>query len=247
MSQDAIFSLKGLFLFRSSTHRFCRRACFSKPYRFSNTTVRTVQQRGSLTDFSGKKHSQKAGRSDPVHRPRPSDRPAISPRSMDGRLVTRLNLDHDGWADGRLGDSARSKILLNDYLLIDELAGPDKEARPERLHALSDEADAHLRALLPEALGRFRRVIVLTQVPRFRVACWHRGRVSDDDGLSHIWVPSRRGGAERGDGRRPRVRDDGALRPHSFAGRSPGLAHLRVLTGGVEYDRPELERVLTVG
>src|SRR5689334_17025990 len=29
----------------------------------------------------------------------------------------------DGWADGRIGDYARSPVVLNDYLLIAELAG----------------------------------------------------------------------------------------------------------------------------
>src|SRR4051794_31911499 len=93
---------------------------------------------------------------------------------------------HDGWADGRLGDYAGSEVLLNDYLLIEELSGWDKEERLGSLHALGDEAAAHFRALLPEALERFRRLIVLTHVPPFREACWHRGRVSDDDWLPHF-------------------------------------------------------------
>lgn len=82
-------------------------------------------------------------------------------------------IGHDGRADGRLGDYARSQVLLSDYRLIEELAGLDKEARRARLHAFGEEAAAHLRALLPEALRRFRRVIVLTHVPPFREACRH--------------------------------------------------------------------------
>jgi 3',5'-cyclic-AMP phosphodiesterase len=31
-------------------------------------------------------------------------------------------IGHDGWADGRLGDYRRSNVILNDHLLISELA-----------------------------------------------------------------------------------------------------------------------------
>src|SRR5690242_20725584 len=33
---------------------------------------------------------------------------------------------HDGWADGRFGDYAASPVLLNDYVLIEELVGLEK-------------------------------------------------------------------------------------------------------------------------
>src|SRR5437764_11589677 len=75
---------------------------------------------------------------------------------------------HDGWADGRFGDYGRSEVLLNDYLLIEELAGLDERERLLHLNALGDKAAAHFRAVLPAALSRSRRVIVLTHVPPFR-------------------------------------------------------------------------------
>jgi predicted MPP superfamily phosphohydrolase len=153
---------------------------------------------------------------------------------------------HDGWADGRYGDYERSEVLLNDYLLIEELAGLDERQRLRRLHALGDEAAAHLRAVLPEALDRSRRVIVLTHVPPFREACWHRGQPSDDDWLPHF--------ACRAVG--DVLRDAMTAHPecemtvlcghtHS-AGEAQILPNLRVLTGGAEYGRPEMQRVLTV-
>ena len=102
-------------------------------------------------------------------------------------LTTETTLvGHDGWADGRFGDYERSEVFLNDYLLIEELAGLDENERLLRLNALGDEAAAHFRAVLPGALARSRRVIVLTHVPPFREACWHRGRVSDDAWLPHF-------------------------------------------------------------
>src|SRR3954454_15564402 len=39
---------------------------------------------------------------------------------------------HDGWADGRLGDYACSEVLLNDYVLIEELSGLDKDDHLEQ-------------------------------------------------------------------------------------------------------------------
>ena len=36
---------------------------------------------------------------------------------------------HDGWADARIGNYERSMIMMNDYKLIQELAGVNKEQR----------------------------------------------------------------------------------------------------------------------
>ena len=156
-------------------------------------------------------------------------------------------IGHDGWADGRLGDYDRSEVLLNDYRLIEELAGLDKEARLGRLHALGDEAAAHLRALLPEALGRrFRRLIVLTHVPPFREACWHRGRISDDDWAPHF--ACRAVGEVLREAMAAHVECEmTVLCGHTHSpGEAQVLSNLRVLTGGAEYGRPEVQRVLTV-
>ncbi len=57
---------------------------------------------------------------------------------------------HDGWADGRLGDLDGSDVILNDFLLIDELKHwrdthtLDKPALRQALQALGDEAAAIL-------------------------------------------------------------------------------------------------------
>jgi Calcineurin-like phosphoesterase len=109
------------------------------------------------------------------------------PRTGLGQLTEKTGLvGHDGWGDGRLGDYWGSPVLLNDWRLIEEFQGLNPEARLARLHALGDEAAAHLRAVLPEALERFRNVLVLTHVPPFREACWHEGRISDDSWLPHF-------------------------------------------------------------
>src|SRR3954469_24672128 len=76
--------------------------------------------------------------------------------------------------------------MLNDFVLIGEFDGfcEDPAERLAKLHALGDEAAAHFLAVLPDALPRFRHVVVLTHVPPFREACWHEGRISDDN-----WLP----------------------------------------------------------
>ena len=61
---------------------------------------------------------------------------------------------HDGWADGRAGDFARSMVGMQDYRLIAELSGRDKLARWNALKSLGDEAAAHIRRVLPRSLSR---------------------------------------------------------------------------------------------
>lgn len=105
----------------------------------------------------------------------------VVPLSADAALV-----GHDSWADGRFGDYAGSRVMLNDYIRIRELAWLDPATRLARLNALGDEAAEYLRGVLPKALERFERVIVLTHVPPFEEACWHQGRISDKDHLPHF-------------------------------------------------------------
>lgn len=93
---------------------------------------------------------------------------------------------HDGWADGRIGDYDRSDVMLNDYLLIEELAGYDRAARRPQLELLGDEAAASIRRSLPEALAKYPEVYLLTHVPPLREACWHEGHISDDDWAPHF-------------------------------------------------------------
>ena len=104
---------------------------------------------------------------------------------------TTALVGHDGWGDARLGTFDSSEILLNDFLLIDELRadGPtpweiNRDILRRTLNSLGDEAAAHLARVLPEALRTHDRVVLLTHVPPFREAAWHEGSPSDDD-----WLP----------------------------------------------------------
>jgi Icc protein len=102
---------------------------------------------------------------------------------------------HGGWGDARCGRFLDSSVVLSDYVLILDLqqasGSPDPlailEDRPalqRKLHELGDRAAEELRPQLAEAVRRFAWVLVLTHVPPFREACWHGGKISDEE-----WLP----------------------------------------------------------
>lgn len=105
---------------------------------------------------------------------------------------TTALVGHDGWSDGQLGDFANSDVLLNDYVLIEELehwdekGNLDKTRLGESLLALAAEAAEHLELHVAQAAKEYKRVIVATHVPPFREAAWYQGHTSDDNYLPHF-------------------------------------------------------------
>jgi predicted phosphohydrolase len=95
-------------------------------------------------------------------------------------------IGHDGWADGRAGDFARSRVFLNDYLLIHDLRTPTHAERLARMRHLAQEAADSLARAAQRALGVRPHVLVATHVPPFREACWHEGALSDDQWAPHF-------------------------------------------------------------
>jgi len=151
---------------------------------------------------------------------------------------------HDGWADGRFGDYAHSRVQLNDYLLIADLLDP--HTRLAKLNALGDEAAAHFREVLPRACARFRRIVLITHAPPFKEACWHQGHLSDDNWLPHFACKAV-GEALIEVMQRWPDRELLVLCGHTH---SPGVAqilpNLKVITGGARYKAPRLQDVLEV-
>ena len=169
-------------------------------------------------------------------------------------------IGHGGWGDARAGNFLASRVVLNDYLLIDELRATalddeaDRGVRPDvgrilnpdlqqRLQTLGDEAADRLRTAATEALADHRNVYVLMHVPPFREACWHDGQLSDDNWAPHF-VCAAAGEA---------LREVMAARPdqtmtvlcghtHS-SGETQILPNLTVLTGKAEYGSPRVQRV----
>jgi 3',5'-cyclic AMP phosphodiesterase CpdA len=150
----------------------------------------------------------------------------------------------DGWADGRLGDYERSDVMLNDYALIADLAGLDKQERLERMNRLGDEEARRLEGPLTEALARYPRVIVATHVPPFDQAAWHEGRMSDDDWLPHFTCHAVGDVLRQGALARP-ARTISVLCGHTHGeGEAQILPNLEVRTGGAEYGEPKVQGVL---
>lgn len=162
-------------------------------------------------------------------------------------LSQRVGLvGHDGWCDARVGDYARSMVMMNDYRLIAELASLSKLDRWPVLQRLGDEAADHARRVLPAALARFETVIFLTHAPPFREACWHEGGFSDDEWAPHF-VCQALGAA---------LLEVMAAHPHRklivLCGHthSPGeyraAPNLLVLTAGAKYGAPSIAGIFEI-
>ena len=155
-------------------------------------------------------------------------------------------LGHDSWADGRLGNGAKSTLLLNDYLLIRDFIGLPVARRFQKLKALGDEAARHFLRVLPKAFEQHRNIIILTHVPPFRESCWHEGRISDNDGLPHFACKA------AGDAmlREMQQRTDGNLLVLCGHTHSEGevriLPNLCVRTGGAIYGSPAIQSIVEV-
>jgi Icc-related predicted phosphoesterase len=163
----------------------------------------------------------------------------VVPLTADTALI-----GHDSWADGRLGDFFGSEVMLNDYVLIEEMRGLHKPQRFAKLKELGDQAAVFLEDHAREALGHWRNILVLTHVPPFRESCWHEGQISNGDYLPHFACKA------VGD----RLAALMLKHPHSnmtilcghthSSGATKILDNLSVLTGEAEYGQPKLQRIL---
>lgn len=164
--------------------------------------------------------------------------------------VVRLTDDvalvgHDGWGDARLGNPATTPVELSDFYAIRDLAWLDRETRAAALRRLGDDAAASLARDVAAALAWARHVVVATHVPPFRDACWHEGRISDDDWLPYYTC------AAVGDALRAAMTARPDARMTVYCGHTHGggeaqvLPNLRVVTGAAAYGAPTV-RVIHV-
>ena len=153
----------------------------------------------------------------------------------------------DGWGDARLGHGVKSQVVLNDFILIKDLAGLWPDAKGAKLAALGDEAAAHVRATVPKALETFEHIVLLTHVPPFRDACWHEGAISDDEWLPYFTCKA------VGDAlvEAMKARPDRTMTVLCGHTHSPGsaqiLPNLNVITGGAKYGSPKPQTPIQVG
>lgn len=153
-------------------------------------------------------------------------------------------IGHDGWADARLGDYERSMVMMNDYRLIAELAHMTKAGRWPVLKALGDEAATAVREKLTKALAQYPRVWLATHLPPLREACWHEGRISDDEWAPHFTCKA------MGDSLLETMRGHPNRQLTVFcghthsAGLTQPLPNLTIFTGGAKYGHPTVQKVL---
>jgi len=151
-----------------------------------------------------------------------------------------------GWADGAFGRYDGDFAPLNDYYLIEELAGLNGPGRLEAMQSLASDAAEHVRAVLPAAVEGHEETLFLTHVPPFREACWYQGKISGDDWLPHFACKAVGDVLIQALGARPDRRLT-VLCGHTHSpGRAEVLPNLLALTGSAEYARPEIQRVLEV-
>jgi Icc protein len=165
----------------------------------------------------------------------------VYPLSRETALV-----GHDGWGDAREGNYFTSAVQLNDFYLIEELVGRNREDLVRILRDLGDEAAAHFREVLPAALAGHRKVVLLTHVPPFREATWYDGEISNDD-----WVPffccTAAGDVMREIMSRHPDRELTVLCGHTHGeGEVTIEPNLRVVTGGARYRDPRVQAVLEI-
>lgn len=147
---------------------------------------------------------------------------------------------HDGWADGRIGDYAGSTVMMNDYHLIEELAGLGTIERLPVLQRLGDEAAAHVGQQLAAALEECDHVYLLTHVPPLRAACWYNEEAADDEWAPHFTCKA------MGDMilETMKVHADRQLTVLCGHTHSAGVCHplpnLAIHTAGAEYDQADI-------
>lgn len=150
----------------------------------------------------------------------------------------------DGWGDGRCGAYGQTRVLLNDFLLIEDLQGLTRDERLVRLMALGDAEAARACAHLPDALDQRRRVVFLTHVPPFREACWYKGQIANENFLPFFACKAVGDALLAAMDAQPADRDLLVLCGHTHSGGSAQVReNVLALTGSTRYGAPVVQRV----
>lgn len=160
-------------------------------------------------------------------------------------LVGPVRLKHSlpfvgvgGWGDARNGDFMHSRVQLNDYTMIEELStcAGSKAGMRAKMRLQGHVEAEQLREQLSYLTGN--RVVVLTHVPPFPGACWHKGKMSEPEWLP-MFTCRAVGEVLLADADANPQREYTVLCGHSHGrGSYTPLSNLTVLTGAAEYGRP---------
>jgi len=156
---------------------------------------------------------------------------------------------HDGWYDGQYANWFTSRVFLNDYLLIRELADtacPTKNMRFDKINELAKDAAAVVKHNLESAIKIYEHVIVGTHVPPFAENAVYNGKISDDDWLPHF------SSKHMGDMLLEVAMNNPDKQITVLCGHSHGNAdnqikpNLRCITGQAKYRYPNISQILTI-
>ena len=154
-------------------------------------------------------------------------------------------IDVDGWADGLSGSGPASPIVLNDTILIEDLARLPRAAGWKRIAELSCAFAETIKPTLEAAMSSYREVILLTHVPPLREATWHEGGISAPDFLPHF-CNARLGEVIRAACARYDESKLTVLCGHTHSEGAFQESNLTVLTAGSAYGSPRIDRVLPI-
>jgi Icc-related predicted phosphoesterase len=149
---------------------------------------------------------------------------------------------HSSWADGRLGDYNNSQVMLNDYYLIRDFMGCTKSERYAKLNNLGNQAATKLKADLETAVHHYRHLYCLTHVPPFRDACWHDGKISNDDYLPHFACKVVGDVLQSIMAKHPEVHLTVLCGHTHSSGKANILNNLEVITGEATYGEPRIQQ-----
>lgn len=157
---------------------------------------------------------------------------------------------HGCWSDGGYGDFLNSSVMLNDYLLIADLAkcGMDTPKLLTTIQALGREGGDYLRPVLAKAAKQYKQVYVALHSPPFQETAWHEGKtpLNNDPHLPHFTCKA------AGDVLLDCAKQYPDTQFIVLCGHTHGEGerlikpNLRVLTGGAEYGSPQIKRVFEV-
>lgn len=153
-------------------------------------------------------------------------------------------IGHSGWADGKFGNYHNSEVMLNDYTLIDEFIGLNKNQRLKKLNELGNEAATKIKKQLISAFKNYNKVLCLTHVPPFREACWHEGKISDDNYLPHFSCKVVGEAIKKIMKSRPDCCLEVLCGHTHSSGSTQILDNLSVITGKASYGKPEIQKII---
>lgn len=154
-------------------------------------------------------------------------------------------LGHGAWGDGGYGDFMNSSLMLNDYVLIQELTDVTPSERLLKLQSLGEEAANYIKQILPEALTNFEHIYVALHVPPFQESCWYDGKTppDDDDYLPHFTCKAV-GDVLLAMADNYPDKQITVLCGHTHgSGETTMRPNLQIITSGAEYGQPTIARI----